>query len=106
MHEGSALHRPDGLADSLARTKTAPDKKRGPGNLGGGTRGRRTMGGVRPHLDYARPTAPIKRGEHSAGPAQLRALFDVGYFPQNTPPGRLDLSGKDFNSHTGRDQAG
>jgi hypothetical protein len=28
------------------------------------------MGGVRPHLDYAQPTGPSKRAEHSAGPRE------------------------------------
>ena len=61
--DACAQRQSDGLADSLARTKTAPAKKKGPGNLGGGTRGRRTaMGGSdRPHLDYARSAGSSKR---------------------------------------------
>jgi hypothetical protein len=35
------------------------------------------MGGVRPHLDYAQPTGPSKRGEHSAGPAQRRGMCNI-----------------------------
>ena len=48
--------------------KDSAGQKRGPGTLEGRS-GPKGLGGVRPHSDYARPTAPIKRGEHSAGPA-------------------------------------
>jgi hypothetical protein len=62
---------------STTRARTAPAKKEAPATLEGGTRGRRTMGGVRPHLDYAQPTGPSKRGEHSAGPAQRRGMCNI-----------------------------
>jgi hypothetical protein len=48
-----------------------------------GRSGPKGLGGVRPQSDYAQPTGPGKRGEHSAG---ADAMFDVGYFPPNTPP--------------------
>ena len=39
----------------------------------------------RPHLDYARPMN--RASGASIRPARRRhAMFDVGYFPPNTPP--------------------
>ena len=70
------LHRPDGLA-TLYHAREQRRQKRGPSNLGGGTRGRssyrrRTVTG-RPYLDYARPVGPSKRGEHSAAAVVAKA---------------------------------
>ena len=39
-------------------------QKRGPETLEGRS-GPKGLGGVRPHSDYAQPTGPSKRGEHS-----------------------------------------
>ena len=32
------------------------------------------MGGVRPHIDYARPMRPIKRGEHRSRAGSIKKL--------------------------------
>src|SRR5580700_7045036 len=62
MHEGLALHRPDGLADSLPRAaKTAPDKKEAPASWRGHT-GPKDYGRCPPALRLRQPCGPIQAG--------------------------------------------
>jgi hypothetical protein len=67
---------PTDWSHPTTRARQRRPKKEAPATLEGAHGA--AMGGVRPHLDYAQPTEPSKRGEHSAGPAPL---IDAIYTP-------------------------